>query len=339
MKNFGIIPLYAVFCSSIILPTVNMKTFYFISACFLGFLTTIYTAGPVNSGCFEKEKAIALLETAENLLTKAALSFPSCKEDVNSTDESECGRKRPLAYIEISKKLISDVRKKFPTCSKPVEKDIKIVNVEKPKDCSETLASGLNESGIYTIWMGESSTSGKPLQVYCDMETDNGGWTVIQRRGKFPVQQDFYKDWESYKNGFGNLSEEFWLGNENILVLCHKGCEIRFDLEDEEGEKGFALYQNFILSSDNYRINISDYTGNVGDAMEFHNDMVFSTKDKDNSKKTDTYMGGWWYRMDNAIFGNLNGIYQSGYGPNKVFWWKWRNISNLGSVEIKVRSK
>ncbi|GBN59674.1 hypothetical protein AVEN_173933-1, partial [Araneus ventricosus] len=76
---------------------------------------------------------------------------------------------------------------------------------------------------------------------------------VIQRRGKFPVQQDFYKDWESYKNGFGNVSEEFWLGNENIRVLCREGCKIRFDLVEKRGEKGFALYQNFTLSSGNYR--------------------------------------------------------------------------------------
>ncbi|GBL90587.1 hypothetical protein AVEN_190093-1 [Araneus ventricosus] len=87
---------------------------------------------------------------------------------------------------------------------------------------------------------------------------------LIQRRGKFSVQQDFYQNWESYKNGFGNVSEDFWLGNENIRVLCLKGCKIRFDLVDAAGEKGFALYQNFTLSSGNYRINISGYSGNAG---------------------------------------------------------------------------
>ncbi|GBO46576.1 Techylectin-5B, partial [Araneus ventricosus] len=147
--------------------------------------------------------------------------------------------------------------------SKPIEKDDKIVQDDKPRDCSEILASGRNKSGVHTIWAGEPFPAGKPLQVYCDMETDKGGWTVIQRRGKFPVQQDFYKDWEGYKNGFGNLTEEFWVGNENIYALCLKGCEIRFDLQDEKGIKGFALYQSFSLSSSNYRLSISGYTGNV----------------------------------------------------------------------------
>ncbi|GBO43623.1 Techylectin-5A, partial [Araneus ventricosus] len=137
-----------------------------------------------------------------------------------------------------------------------------IISDENIRDCSEVLASGRNESGVYTIWPKEPSTTGKPLQVYCDMETDGGGWTVIQRRGKFPVQQDFYKDWESYKNGFGNITQEFWLGNENIRVLCEGGCKIRFELQAENGEKGFAIYQSFTLSS-SYVIHISDYSGDA----------------------------------------------------------------------------
>ncbi|GBN59077.1 hypothetical protein AVEN_96804-1, partial [Araneus ventricosus] len=109
-----------------------------------------------------------------------------------------------------SKNLISDVIKNFPTCFKPIEKDDKddkndkykddkdkdnkdkddkdkdnkdkddkIVKDEKHKDCSDILASGRNKSGIYTIWTGESPTTRKQLRVYCDMETDDGGWTVI----------------------------------------------------------------------------------------------------------------------------------------------------------------
>ena len=32
-------------------------------------------------------------------------------------------------------------------------------------------------------------------------------------QSRFNGKQDFFKDWESYIQGFGKLEEEFWLGN------------------------------------------------------------------------------------------------------------------------------
>ncbi|GBM44645.1 hypothetical protein AVEN_214179-1 [Araneus ventricosus] len=153
------------------------KRFYTFCAYFFSFLAIIYAAGHKKSDCLEKEKALALLETAEDLLTKAGDSFPTCEENANSTDQSECGSEKPLAYVEISKKLISEVREHFPTCPEPIVEERK--KSEKPSDCSEILASGSNKSGVYTIWPGERNATGKPLKVYCDMETEGGGWTVI----------------------------------------------------------------------------------------------------------------------------------------------------------------
>ncbi|GBM44663.1 Techylectin-5B [Araneus ventricosus] len=161
---------------------------------------------------------------------------------------------------------------------------------------------------------------------------------VIQRRGKFPVQQDFYLDWESYKNGFGNISQEFWLGNENIQVLCRNECKMRFDFQDKNGEKSFALYQSFISTTSDYRLTISDYSGNAGDAMKFHDGYVFSTKDKGFTKGAMQWQGGWWYG-DN-LYCNLNGVYQPGEkNALTVFWWEWRRNENLAGVEMKVMPK
>ena len=41
---------------------------------------------------------------------------------------------------------------------------------------------------------------------------------VIQRREDGTV--DFYRDWDSYARGFGDVSKEFWLGDVPVHVVC-----------------------------------------------------------------------------------------------------------------------
>ncbi|GBM24836.1 hypothetical protein AVEN_70493-1 [Araneus ventricosus] len=46
-------------------------------------------------------------------------------------------------------------------------------------DCEELLRSGHNESGVYTIWPRSRIMDDKSLDVFCDMDTDGGGWTLL----------------------------------------------------------------------------------------------------------------------------------------------------------------
>ena len=85
---------------------------------------------------------------------------------------------------------------------------------------------------MYTI----NPDGSKPIQVLCDMTTDGGGWTVFQRRLDGSV--DLYLGWESYKNGFGNLNGEFWLGNDNLHRLtATDDVTLRVDLKTSMGTK------------------------------------------------------------------------------------------------------
>ena len=131
-------------------------------------------------------------------------------------------------------------------------------------DCSKLGQSGLASTGIYYI----KPDGGSPIQVLCDMTTDSGGWTVFQRRLDGSV--DFFQGWESYKNGFGDLNGEFWLGNDNLHRLTASAdVMLRVDLEDFDGNITYAEYTTFQVAdeADKYRITFGGYNGTAGDSM------------------------------------------------------------------------
>ena len=135
------------------------------------------------------------------------------------------------------------------------------------KSCAELFQFGINSSGMYTI----NPDGGKPIHVLCDMTTECGGWTVFQKRLDGSV--DFYLGWESYKNGFGDLNGEFWLGNDNLHRLTAAGdVMLRVDLEDFDGNVTCAEYTTFKVADegDKYRLLIGGYNGTAGDSMTYH---------------------------------------------------------------------
>ena len=183
-----------------------------------------------------------------------------------------------------------------------------------------------------------------PLQVYCDQDTDGGGWIVFQRRKDGSV--DFFRDWSDYEKGFGDLEGEFWLGNANLHLLTKTCChELRVDLKDFDNEARYAKYSNFMIGAKdgNYSLTVRSYSGDAGDSLTRHNGDQFSTKDRDNdiAKEScaDLYKGGWWY--DNCHSSNLNGLYLSGaHGSfaDGIEWYAWREYHySLKFVEMKFR--
>ncbi len=99
------------------------------------------------------------------------------------------------------------------------------------------------------------------------METTPGrGWTVFQRRVDGSV--DFYRKWTDYKNGFGNLTNEFWLGLDKIHRLSSsKQNVLRVDLQTFENENAYAVYESFSVGNegDGYRLKFksNSYTGKI----------------------------------------------------------------------------
>ncbi|XP_067305966.1 tenascin-R [Pseudorasbora parva] len=207
-----------------------------------------------------------------------------------------------------------------------------------PTECSEVQINGMKESGEAEIY--PEGKDGEPVWVYCDMETDGGGWTVFQRR--IDGSTDFFRSWRDYSKGFGLLSGEFWLGNDILYTLTSLSpMSLRIDLRSGN-DTAFAHYANFSVNSEtnHYAIELSGYSGTAGDSMKYHNGRPFSTKDKDPDTLSihcaKAYMGGWWYK--NCYKANLNGIYAS-YSDNKgVVWIDWKGKdASLPFTEMKLR--
>ena len=95
------------------------------------------------------------------------------------------------------------------------------------------------------------------------METDNGGWTVFQRRQDGSV--DFYKYWIDYEDGFGNLTGEFWLGLGKINRLTKEQSNtLRVDrVETLHGNTSYAQYTTFSVgnSTTEYTLTVGGYSG------------------------------------------------------------------------------
>ena len=88
---------------------------------------------------------------------------------------------------------------------------------------------------------------------------------MFQRREDGSV--DFYRGWNDYKNGFGNITGEFWLGNQNLHnITKQRRYTLRVDLGDAGGHRRYANYDNFEIKSeeDEFKLILGSYTGNAG---------------------------------------------------------------------------
>ncbi|ELU05732.1 hypothetical protein CAPTEDRAFT_174629, partial [Capitella teleta] len=188
-----------------------------------------------------------------------------------------------------------------------------------PIDCADIQAR-LNDptDGAYLIRPAKSVHSTK---CYCEFEpglrnkTEGSSWTVVQRRIDGSVS--FARTWDEYKNGFGDVNEEFWIGNEKLYYLTSQGeYELQIDMWDLEGEYWWAHYDVFRVDTEgvNFRLNVNGYSGNSTDALRYSNHMPFSTMDLDNDVSSTHcakfYTAGWWYK--HCHYSNLNGRYTVG---------------------------
>uniref|UniRef100_H2ZBX7 Fibrinogen C-terminal domain-containing protein n=1 Tax=Ciona savignyi TaxID=51511 RepID=H2ZBX7_CIOSA len=208
-------------------------------------------------------------------------------------------------------------------------------------NCAEIFTNGGRESGMYVI----TPVPGQiPKLVYCDQETDGGGWTYIQHHINNDV--NFNKDWIQYQHGFGtvdcNGGNNFWLGNEMIHIMTSQSHQyMRVDLKDWDNNERYALYTHFRVGSaaTDYTLTVGGYQGDPrGGFCLYHYNILFAGNCAMNEA------GGWWYNSCSAV--NLNGvIYHNGvynitsHGfDNGMIWGPWKGAwYSLKEASMKIR--
>ncbi|XP_026785618.3 angiopoietin-related protein 6 [Pangasianodon hypophthalmus] len=211
------------------------------------------------------------------------------------------------------------------------------------QDCQHVLDSGESSSGIYLL---RPSNSNHLFQAWCEQSRAQGGWTVIQRRLDGSV--NFFRNWDQYKQGFGNLDGEYWLGLENLYWLTSQASyKLRVHMEDWQGRQAFAEYDSFHIEpeSDWYRLRLGSYQGTAGDSLSWHSNKAFTTLDRDKDAYSGNcahyQKGGWWYHM--CAHSNLNGVwYRGGHYRSRyqdgVYWAEFHGGSySLKRVTMMVK--
>ncbi|KAL9975446.1 hypothetical protein ACROYT_G012607 [Oculina patagonica] len=236
--------------------------------------------------------------------------------------------------------LLPEVKKELAQIRKEINclKENKMIS-KVYKNCAEAYNAGKRVNGVYTI---DPDNAGA-FDVFCDQTTAGGGWTVFQKRLDGSV--DFYRGWDEYKRGFGNLNGEFWLGLDKIHRLTKERSRLRVDLEDTSGKTAYAEYSFFSVTSERskYKLSLGTYSGTAGDSLSYHRGAAFSTKDRDNDNSSSNCAtrckAGWWFGA--CLDSNLNGLYHHGQHSTSwegVNWNKWKGASySAKRAEMKIK--
>ncbi|XP_019551843.2 angiopoietin-related protein 1 [Aedes albopictus] len=170
---------------------------------------------------------------------------------------------------------------------------------------------------------------------FCEQEKYGGGWLVIQHR--FDGSVNFYRNWTDYKNGFGKIDGEFWIGLERLHKLTKdKNVALMVEIEDYDGNYGFARYENFEIGGETEKYvlkRIDGHSGSLQDSMSNTKGSMFTTRDSNNDKNgsancAQLEKGAWWY--NNCSHTNPNGPFQKQGAWQKIYWYK-----HEGGVQLK----
>ncbi|KAJ8033526.1 Microfibril-associated glycoprotein 4 [Holothuria leucospilota] len=232
---------------------------------------------------------------------------------------------------------------------------------ESDADCTDVYNAGNTQDGVYYI--RPAGWNDPPFKVFCNMSIDGGKWTVFQRRVNGST--NFYRNWTEYRNGFGDIKHEFWLGNEKLHFLTKQATyEYRVDFVTASLTSYHNKYNNFYVDNEDNKYRLADVgtrTGTAGYSLHGIQNTPFSTYDEDNDGRTyncaEEHRSCWWHgadfiyvifpfsncryfpsgnTTDLCSYSNLNGDYNGGNGEN-IYDLTSYYYCNQKYTEMKIR--
>ncbi|KAK8745922.1 hypothetical protein OTU49_000118, partial [Cherax quadricarinatus] len=209
----------------------------------------------------------------------------------------------------------------------------------RPRDCADHLISGSTTSGVYKIYPFTCTCNG-PVRVWCDMETDGGGWTVFLKRQKQFRQMNFNRTWAEYKDGFGDPSREYWLGNEALYkLIASREYAIRLDLKYKTGISQYNTYSIVKVANEanRYRVSVQGPVSGTASSNCFSLNSFFTTYDNYgdiNTGKCAVARGGGWWHHSSCRYGNPTSPYNQGFNYTCYY-----TTSMVTKVQVKIRPK
>uniref|UniRef100_A0A8C7WFK3 Tenascin C n=1 Tax=Oncorhynchus mykiss TaxID=8022 RepID=A0A8C7WFK3_ONCMY len=305
------------------------------------FTTDVDAPQDLTASSIQTENAMLTWKAPRADITGYILSFESAdgtiREVVLSPTATSYNMAQLSASTEYSVRLLAIAGPKRSRVITTVFTTIGVL-YKHPRDCSQALLNGDTASGVYTIYLGGDES--QPIQVYCDMATDGGGWIVFLRRQSGKLE--FFRNWRNYTAGFGDMNDEFWLGLSNLHKITVVGqYELRVDLRDK-GDVAHAQYDKFSISDprSRYKVHVGGYSGTAGDSMTYHHGRPFSTYDHDNDIAVTncalSYKGAFWYKNCHRV--NLMGRYGDDSHSKGVNWFHWKGHEHsVEFAEMKIR--
>nr|WES10350.1 ficolin [Portunus trituberculatus] len=261
------------------------------------------------------------------------------QEEVRGDLATLHGHMKPLKEVQADlKKLRADI-----------DALTSLVESTMPEDCWAAKARGSTKRIVTVKPPGLA-----PREVVCDQVREGGGWTLMLARTPTHennnLRENFNKTWKEYREGFGDLRGEFWIGNEVVHALTSEiPYQLYVLLEDWDGNVAEGMWNQFRIASEaeDYRLSVEGYhaLSTTGDSFSLHHHRrPFSTYDRDNDTDDHdhcarSYGGGWWYFQCHVSHLTGSALPRREGGQHAIMWKSWKNTEGLRSAYMAIRPR